>query len=302
MRAGIRALADDPNTRVIVLISKPPAANVATSVLDVAKACGKPTVVHFLGASAGTIGGDNLHAAESLAEAADVAVALATDAASNSASSKREAATSRPTTLSNPGAERRATLGDFPRLLEGLATSERRVLGLFTGGTFCYEAQLAFLRRDLHCRSNAPAPHALPLDGTSVDHVFIDMGDDEYTRGRPHPMIDPSLRNAAIRDAATDATIAVLLFDVVLGYGSHPNPAEELVDALRDAQRTAATQGRKLIAIGHVCGTDGDPQDRTAQIELLRSAGAIVADSNIQAASIAADLAATLAQAGTVNA
>ena len=69
----------------------------------------------------------------------------------------------------------------------------------------------------------------------------------------------PSLRNAAIREAADDPALAILLFDLVLGYGSHPSPADELADALRDAQRTAARHGRKLVTIGHVCGTDGDP-------------------------------------------
>jgi hypothetical protein len=176
-------------------------------------------------------------------------------------------------------------------MVEGLAPSQRSVLGLFTGGTFCYEAQLAFLHRGLRCRSNAPANGALPLDAARDGHAFVDLGDDEYTRGRPHPMIDPSLRNAAIRDAARDAAVAILLFDVVLGFGSHASPAGELADALRDAQRAAAAHGRKLVAIGHVCGTDGDPQDRSAQIQTLASAGARIVDSNIEAATLAADLA-----------
>src|SRR4029078_8569767 len=86
--------------------------------------------------------------------------------------------------------------------LDGLANTQSTVRGLFTGGTFCYEAQLAFLRQGLPCRSNVPVHGALPFDDAASGHVFIDMGDDEYTRGRPHPMIDPSLRNAAIRAAA----------------------------------------------------------------------------------------------------
>jgi hypothetical protein len=135
---------------------------------------------------------------------------------------------------------------------------------------------------------------ALALDDAAGDHVLIDMGDDEYTRGRPHPMIDPTLRNAAIRAAADDPAVAVLLFDVVLGYGAHPSPANELADSLRDAQGTAATRGRRLIAIGHVCGTDGDPQDRAGQVQALSAAGATVAASNIDAASIAAQLAVAL--------
>jgi hypothetical protein len=137
---------------------------------------------------------------------------------------------------------------------------------------------------------------ASPLDNAAGGHVFIDMGDDEYTRGRPHPMIDPSLRNAAIREAADDPSLAILVFDLVLGYGSHPSPADDLADALRDAQRAAARQGRKLVTIGHVCGTGSDPQDRAGQIKTLASAGAIIAGSNIEAASIAAQFALHLAK------
>jgi hypothetical protein len=136
---------------------------------------------------------------------------------------------------------------------------------------------------------------ALPLDGATGDHVFLDLGDDEYTRGRPHPMIDPSLRNRMIRAAADDATIAVLLFDVVLGYGAHANPADELADALREARQAATAARRALAFVGHVCGTDNDPQGRVAQTRSLASAGALVAESNIDAASIAARLALRLA-------
>jgi succinyl-CoA synthetase alpha subunit len=278
MLAGLRALAGDDETRVIVLISKPPSPTVASRILALAAASGKPTVVHFLGAEPGSIRGAGLHAAESLADAADIAVRLAQTGESTSATASRN---------DPPVADERA--------LDGLASTQSTVRGLFTGGTFCYEAQLAFLKRGLPCRSNAPVHGASPLDNAAGGHIFIDMGDDEYTRGRPHPMIDPSLRNAAIREAADDPSLAILLFDLVLGYGSHPSPADELADALRDAQRAAARHGRKLVTIGHVCGTDSDPQDRAGQIKTLASAGAIIAGSNIEAASIAAQFALHLA-------
>ena len=278
MGAALRALADDAATHVIVMISKPPAPAVAARVLQVAAASGKPTVVHFLGAPHDDITGSNMHVAESLADAADTAVALA--------QGRSRAA---------QGNTAKAADRIDARALESLAPTQRAVRGLFTGGTFCYEAQLAFLRRGLSCRSNAPAPRAFALDGDAL-HVMIDMGDDEYTRGRPHPMIDPSLRNAAIRDAGRDPALAVLLFDVVLGFGSHPSPADELAAALRDAQRAAASAGRGLVAIGHVCGTDGDPQDRDAQRRALESVGAIVVDSNIEAARLAADAAIMLGE------
>jgi succinyl-CoA synthetase alpha subunit len=280
MLGGLRALAGDDRTRVIVLISKPPSPAVASRILALAAESGKPTVVHFLGAEPGTVKGKGLHAAESLASAADIAVALAKGG--------------------EPIGSRTAPAKDSPvegeRALEGLASTQSTVRGLFTGGTFCYEAQLAFLARGLPCRSNAPVHGAGPLYGAAGGHVFIDMGDDEYTRGRPHPMIDPSRRNAAIREAAEDPALAILLFDLVLGYGSHPSPADELADALRDAQRAAARHGRKLVTIGHVCGTDGDPQDRAGQIKTLASTGAIIAGSNIEAASTAAQCALHLAK------
>lgn len=276
MMAGLRALAQDDATRVIVLISKPPSPAIAARILDLAASSGKPTVVHFLGAAPDSVRGGRLHAARSLAEAADIAVSLATGQAMTTA--------------------RHADAIEFSdSLLDGLAPTQRLVRGLFSGGTFCYEAQLAFVARGLRCRSNAPVHGALTLDASAGDHVFIDMGDDEYTRGRPHPMIDPTLRNAAIRDAAQEAAVAVLLFDVVLGYGAHESPAESVADALRAAQRTAATQGRKLVAIGHVCGTDKDPQDRAKEIRALTAVDAVVAESNIEAARIAAEIASRLA-------
>ena len=278
MQAGVHALAQDDRTRVIVLISKPPSPAIAARVLALAAESGKPTVVHFLGA-ADTIRGGHLHGARSLADAADIAVALA----GGTAQATRD------------GAAIEELLQRAEASLDGFAPAQRAVHGLFTGGTFCYEAQLAFVRRGLACRSNAPVHGAQPLDGKSGEHVLIDMGDDEYTRGRPHPMIDPALRNAAIRDAARDPATAIVLFDVVLGYGAHASPADALADALRDAQRTAALHGRELLAIGHVCGTENDPQDRAAQVRTLLSAGALVAGSNFEAATLAAELARRLA-------
>jgi hypothetical protein len=173
-----------------------------------------------------------------------------------------------------------------------MAPTQKAVRALFTGGTFCYEAQLAFSARGLPCQSNAPAAGALPFDGHYDGHVFLDLGDDDYTRGRPHPMIDPSLRDAAVRTQGTDPHTAAILFDVVLGFGSHDNPAGGLALALADAQRQARAHGRTLALIGHVCGTDGDPQDRAAQVRQLEDAGALIVGSNIEAALLAAHLAA----------
>jgi hypothetical protein len=216
--------------------------------------------------------------AGSLREAADAALALA----------RREAL---PAPLREPDA---ALLQEVNRRAARLAPSQRAVRALFTGGTFCYEAQLAFLARGLACGSNAPAPGAASFDARSdafAGHVFLDLGEDDYTRGRPHPMIDPEQRNALVRAQGAAADAAVILFDVVLGYGSHADPAAALAGALVDAQATARAAGRELLPIGHVCGTDGDPQDRARQVRTLEAVGALIVGSNVEAALLAARVA-----------
>jgi succinyl-CoA synthetase alpha subunit len=183
MLQALGALATDPATRVIVLISKPPAADIAQKILALAAEAEKPVVVHFLGAPPESVRGRGLTAATSLQHAGDVAVALATGSAVPASS----------------GAPTAIQLTTVAQMAAGMAASQYAVRGLFTGGTFCYEAQLAFRAHGFACRSNAPAAGVAPLephDGHAEGHVFIDMGDDDYTRGRPHPMIDPALRNA----------------------------------------------------------------------------------------------------------
>ena len=278
MLQGLSALAADTQTRVIVLISKPPSPAIARQIEDAAGAAGKPVVVHFLGATPQRLPA-GLFAAASLRHAADVAVALARGDAPPMPSAA-------PSDAAIAAVEERAAT---------MAPAQKAVRALFAGGTFCYEAQLAFIARGLRCRSNAPAGGALPFDGRFEGHVFLDLGDDDYTRGRPHPMIDPTLRNAAVRTQAADPHTAAILFDVVLGFGSHDDPAGGLAEALAGAQREARANGRALAMIGHVCGTDGDPQDKPAQVRQLEAAGAIVVGSNVEAAWLAAHLAAARA-------
>jgi FdrA protein len=279
MLQGLRALMDDSRTRVIVLISKPPSPEIARRILALAGQTGKPVVVHFLGAPPDEIRRAGLYAAATLQHAADMAVALA----QGQTPPKGDAALST------------AQLAGIERSAVAMSPTQNAIRGLFTGGTFCYEAQLAFLREGLPCASNAPVQGAKPLERGWRGHVFMDMGDDEFTRGRPHPMIDPSLRNATLRSHAADSATAAILFDVVLGYGAHANPTDELVPTLIASQRDASAQGRALALIGHVCGTDGDPQNKAAQAADLERAGVIVGESNFEAVSLAARLARRLA-------
>jgi FdrA protein len=124
----------------------------------------------------------------------------------------------------------------------------------------------------------------------SHHHTLIDLGDDVFTRGRPHPMIDFRLRNERIVTEAEDPETAVILLDAVLGYGSHPDPAAELVPALRRAREAAGRHGGNVIFVGHVCGTEGDPQGLQRQTDALTQAGMVLAPSNAQAVRLAASL------------
>jgi FdrA protein len=278
MLQALAALAEDRQTRVIVLISKPPAPAIARRIEEAAGGARKPVVIHFLGATPERTR-SSVFGAQSLREAADMAVALSRgDAGAAATAAPADAATAA-----------------IDGLVTAMAPSQTAVRGLFTGGTFCYEAQLAFIARGLACRSNAPAKGAAQFDGRFDGHVFLDLGDDDYTRGRPHPMIDPMLRDAAVRAQGADAQTAAILFDVVLGFGAHPDPASGLAQALADAGREARAHGRTLALIGHVCGTEGDPQDKGAQVRQLERAGALIVGSNVEGAELAAQLAARLA-------
>ena len=270
MLHGLHALANDPSTEVIVLVSKPPSPAIAAQVLDATEAVTKPVVVIFLGADPASVERRGVHGAASLAHAADVAVALATG-------------TPVPSGDVLLSGETRRRLDDLAR---AMAPSQRDVRGVFSGGTFCFEAQLIHAAAGITCYSNGPTSGnaMLPDLRTSVGNTIIDMGDDEFTQGRPHPMIDPSGRDTRIRDEVADPSTAVVLFDVVLGYGSSLDPVRNLVSVLGAARAAAKAAGRTVALIGYVCGTDSDPQSRHGVISTLAAAGVMVASSNAEAA------------------
>jgi hypothetical protein len=273
MLQGLDALARDKATRVIVLVSKPPAPDVAARVIKAARKIRKPVVVNFVGAEI-VAKGANLHFASTLDDAARAAVALA-----NGRAPARRAAARVPPRL----------LARLPRL----ARSQRYLRGLYSGGTFCYEASALLGELLGPVRSNAPVDPQLHLDDVwkSVEHTVVDLGDDEFTRGRPHPMIDQTLRNERLLEEASDPSVAVILLDVVLGYGAHPDPATPIAAAIEKARARATKQRRRISFVGFICGTDGDPQGYARQEATLRAAGMVLADSNAQAVRVAAAIA-----------
>ena len=268
MLQGLKALATDQSTSVIVLISKPPSPEVAKRVLDVAGTAGKPVVVNFLGADQEGITRPNVFAARTLEEAAAAAVALAEGRQPEESPPKRP-----------PFA-----------MPHKLVPGQQYLRGLYSGGTFCYEAALLLKKNLRQVYSNTPVnPEDRLADvWNSRGHTLLDLGDDLFTRGRPHPMIDHRLRNERILKEAGDPEVAVILLDVVLGYGSHPDPASEMAPVIRQAKALADKAGRHLVVVGFVCGTSLDPQDLSKQEATLRDAGVTLAESNAHAVFLAA--------------
>ena len=166
--------------------------------------------------------------------------------------------------------------------LERLATGQRYLRGLFSGGTLAYEALLLLQDYLPGVYSNVPltAEYRLENSLVSQQHTIIDLGEDEFTVGRLHPMMDNDLRIRRLEQEARDPEVAVILLDVVLGYGAHPDPAGELAPAIAQARAAAQDVGRFLEVVAVVVGTDEDPQDLHAQMQQLVQAGAHVETSN----------------------
>ena len=269
MRHGLELLTQDADTKAIVLISKPPSPAVAREVIAAARRAGKPVVVNFIGADV-QASGENLTVAATLEQAAAAALAL-----SKGRKPPRPA----------------ASVAKAPALK--FRPQQRYIRGLFSGGTFCYEASA--LIGDAWSNAAVDTKWQLADPWKSKQHTLVDLGDDVFTRGRPHPMIDHRLRNERLLEEAADPAVAVILFDVVLGYGAHPDPAAAMVPAIAKAQGAARKKGRALAFIASVCGTDEDPQGLEGQEAALEKAGVLLAGSNAGAARLAAAIAAKLA-------
>ncbi len=276
---GIKALSEDPDTKVILLVSKPPAESVARKVLEVAKETGKPVVVHFIGGTAELVNEYGLVFSESLEDAAVKAVAL----------SKGEEPKDAPE-FSMPKEKVEEIV---KKETEKMKPEQKYIRGLYSGGTLCDEAMLFMTKEFGGVYSNAPLSPEFKLEDSlkSKEHTVIDLGEDEFTVGRPHPMIDSTLRAERIEKEAKDPEVAVILLDVVLGYGSNPDPAGSLLDAIKKAKEEAAKDGRYLSVVASVCGTEDDPQPLSEQVRKLESTGVVVMPSNIQAVRMAIKIA-----------
>ena len=252
---ALELLAGDEPTRAILVISKPPDRRVAERVAAAAAATGKPAALAFPGMDAPP------PAPAGVAFAGSLEAAAAWAAAGQGAGLPAGGADPWVVT---PGAIR----------------------GLFSGGTLCYEAMAVVAAAAGRVASNIPLRPEWRLHDAarSEGHTFVDFGDDAMTEGRAHPMIDPSLRAERFRREAADPETGVLLLDVVLGYGAHPDPAGELAPLV---ERALAPRPGGLSVVVALCGAAGDPQGLDRQAALLRAAGALVTRSSAHAARLA---------------
>jgi len=249
--SAIDLLDADPSTRRVVLISKPPHPEIARAVLDRVGRSRKPFTICFLGAPDLQLP-TNARAAPTLKAAAEDALEGV---------------------RIGSGAE---AIG------KSLQPRSGAVVGLFCGGTLAAEAQLILLQAGRSVASNAPVPGVNHLaDATAGSDRILDLGADEFTRGRPHPMLDPSLRDDKVRQHLADLGVAIVLVDVVIGFGAHADPAGELAATLSGAPE------KRAHVVASVTGTEGDPQVRSRQVAALERAGVMVAPSNADAAELA---------------
>jgi len=261
--AAVQALENDPMTEVIAVISKPPGKKTLPLLTTAFAHCTKPVVACYLGIHDSVSGaGDTFRQARTIDEAA----ALATGKQVNWQSQ----------------------VGDHEFLTREKSswnTSQRYLRGLFAGGTFCYQSQQILQSHNIPVYSNSPPDkhYALHHPDHSQQNSLVDMGDDIYTRGRPHPMIDGSQRARRIIAEADDPHVAVILLDFILGYNASMDPVNDLLPAIQTAQQKAKSRGGKITFVASITGTELDPQGYDSQIQALKAADVITFMSNAAA-------------------
>ena len=247
MLQGIERLNQDPNTKVIVLVSKAPSPVIANKVFEKIRQVSKPVVVCFLGYDGNVE--TKAYIATTLSDAALYSTQLAQGI--------------------KPSSTFRETWDS-----KNFQQKGGHIEGLFSGGTFAREANLLLTH--------------ITKQGNNLSFNVTDLGDSQFTVGKPHPMIDPSTRKQWIVRAGKDKNVSVILFDVVLGYGSHEDPAGALIPSIKEAMRIAESENRKLTFVGFVCGTAEDPQGLHAQEQKLKDIGVLLCYNNAEATYTAA--------------
>lgn len=273
--AALQALEADASTKVIAFISKPPGKHTLANLIERMERCQKPAVCCFLGSEKLPASTDHLHFAHTIDEA--VRWAIRQDghdcALEDSPFSDEE-------------------LGWIKNEQESWSSEQKYLRGFYAGGTFCYQFQQILRVAGLVVNSNAPldSKYALDHPDQSRAHSLVDMGDEYYTLGKPHPMIDGTLRKQRILAESLDPEVAILFLDFILGYNASTDPAGELLDAIIKARQAARMRGAHLTVVASMCGTEDDLQDLRLQSRMLQEQGVYVFTSNARAAMFCAHL------------
>ena len=273
---ALEALEADPATQVIAIIAKPPRGGMADGLITRLEMCSKPVVACLLGTSleqAGSTG--KIHWARTIDAAVQRVVGISGG----------------PPALSGGllSAEERSLA---KRLRSAQTPGQQYLRGVFAGGTFCYQSQQILREEGVTTYSNAPLDeeHRLPDPLRSREHTLVDMGDEVFTLGRPHPMIDSSLRGKRVLAEFSDPSVAVLLLDFILGYNAAMDPVGEILESILDGRKRRPGGAGDVAVVASICGTDQDPQDLALQSRMLREAGVHVFTSNARAASFCSEL------------
>lgn len=266
MLDGIDALMSDEQTKAILLISKPPAKEVEHKILEKLKNSSKPVVIYFIGSEQTDSALSHVTYAKNSLDAVEKVIPF-------SQMEPQE-------TVLFPD----PTASELQQIAKNQKESQKYVRGLFCGGTLCDELLYALMDSSVSVYSNISKFEEGQLTDLNVsqENTLIDFGDDTFTEGRPHPMIDPTSRISRLIQEANDPEVAAIVLDFELGYGSHEDPVGALENAIKEARAIAKEDGRELAIIGYVLGTDKDPQDVFEQREKLEQLGVIVVDSNYQ--------------------
>ena len=265
MIEGIKALIEDEDTEVILLVSKPPSKKVATKILKICNK--KPTVVHFAGdTTTFTEIPDRVTMANSLEDAAYKAFLLSQGKRVKSAPEF---------------SFKEKKIGEIVEKEVALMRPEQRYLRMiYTGGTLCYEAMHIF-GEEIYSNTPLKSDYLLKDPFKSYKNCAIDFGDDIFTAGRAHPMIDPSLRTERLIKESEDNEVAVVLLDFILGYGSNMDPVGETIPAIK------VLKSKNISVVTSICGTNEDPQDMQKQKKMLEEQKVVVMESNAQATRMA---------------
>lgn len=257
MRFGIKKLAATPGNKTLLLLSKPGDPAVLNAVLDEARATGLRTVTCLIGGKPDELNTEGIIFTRTLEEAAFAA-------------------------LGKPVPEL-----VFPKALDDriakLDSQRKYMRGLFSGGTLCYES-LVILDDKFDIESNVPLRKELFLEAPTKGkkHCCVDLGEDEFTRGIPHPIIDTGLRGQRLEEDMRDPTCRGIMMDIVLGFGADPDPASKFASIINRVRKDLPDGGPIIVC--SVCGTDADPQSCAQQEKTLEDAGCFVFPTNAQAA------------------